>query len=63
MVELDEILKAIDRHKRPVLACAETALAPHAFKAFRKVFLDEFGNSGLVKDLHGLYGLERRKSR
>lgn len=63
MVLLEDILTAIDRRKGKVLLCAQTALAPPAFKAFRKLFLNEFGNSGLVKDLQGLYGSDRQKSR
>ena len=60
MVDLNSVLQIIDRRKHKVLLVAQSALAPEQFKAFRRVFLDEFGNSGLVKELQGLFGVDRR---
>ena len=62
MVELADILRPLDRRKQKILLAAETALSPEAFRAFRKLFLDELGYSGLVKDLQGLFGSDRQKS-
>lgn len=41
-----------------VLLIAQAALSENQFQAFRKLFLDEFGKSGLGKDLERL--LENR---
>jgi hypothetical protein len=63
MVELADVLDRIKPRMRKILLCAEASLSPEAYKPFRKLVLDEFGNSGLVKDLQGLYKSERQKSR
>lgn len=55
MVRLDDILDAINAHKNRVLLVAEASLPASQFGAFRKIVLDEFGNSGLVKDLQRLF--------
>jgi hypothetical protein len=63
MVDLADILRAIDRRKQKLLLFAEAALPPERFQPFRKLLLDELGNSGLVKDLRGLFGSDGSKSR
>jgi hypothetical protein len=39
-----------------LLLVAESALPPERFQAFRKLFLNEFGKSGLGQDLDRMYG-------
>ena len=63
MVELDEVLGAIDRRKGNILLFAEAAMLPHAFIAFRKLLLNELGNSGLGKELQVLFAADRKKAR
>jgi len=63
MVDLNSVLEAIDKRKRKVLLAAESSLGSQQFKAFRRLFLDEFGNSGLTKDLQGLDRMDRQNAR
>lgn len=55
MVMLDTIKKLIDSRKSKALLLAQTALPEHQYSAFRKLFLDEFGKSGLESDLERLF--------
>lgn len=55
MVTLDAITKLIDQRKNKVLLLAQMALPESQFSAFRKLFLDEFGKSGLESDLGRLF--------
>ncbi|WP_446809882.1 hypothetical protein ACH50O_21935 [Methylomonas sp. 2BW1-5-20] len=52
---LDTIKKLIDARKNKTLLLAQTALPEHQYSAFRKLFLDEFGKSGLESDLERLF--------
>lgn len=52
---LEEVLAAIDRKKARILLFAESSLPASQYQAFRKLVLDELGNSGLVSDLKRLY--------
>lgn len=51
MVTFDSVKTLIDPRKNKVLLFAEMALPKSQFLAFRKLFLDEFGKSGLESDL------------
>jgi hypothetical protein len=55
VVILEEVLAAIDRKKARILLFAESSLPATQYQAFRKLVLDELGNSGLVGDLKRLY--------
>jgi hypothetical protein len=63
MVTQDDIRKALAPRLNRVLLLAEAALAENQFRAFRRLLLDEFGNSGLHKDLEQLFDQNRRSER
>lgn len=47
----EEIERLINNHLNKLLLVAETALPASQFEAFRKFTLNEFGKSGLAKEL------------
>lgn len=51
MISFDDLATALAERKRRLLLVAETALPASQFAAFRKVLLDELGESGLLADL------------
>jgi hypothetical protein len=55
MVKKEEIEQAVRSHVNRVLLAAQIGLLPHQFDAFRKLCLDEFGNSGFGKDLEKIF--------
>ena len=55
MVMLNEVIDAIKPRINRVLLVAQSSLPEHQFQAFRKLVLDELGNSGLYKDLGRLF--------
>lgn len=48
---LPVLLEAIDARKNRALRYAQAALPESQFRAYRGLFLDEFGQSGLERDL------------
>lgn len=56
MVTKDLVDQLIRSRLNRVLTVAEAALEPKRFQAYRKLVLDEFGKSGLGKDLDRLFG-------
>ena len=54
MTRLQDIVELINPRKNRLLLCAEAALPERQFIAFRKLLLDELGNSGLIGDLEEL---------
>lgn len=48
---LAALLERLNFRKNRVLLLAQSSLPEHQFAAFRKLFLDEFGQSGLERDL------------
>ena len=56
MIQLDDIQALIEARKNRVLTCAQIGMSEFQFQAFRKIFLDEFGKSGLGSDLEKLFG-------
>jgi hypothetical protein len=48
---LDSLTDALNARKNRALRIAEAALPESQFRAFRSLFLDEFGRSGLEEDL------------
>jgi hypothetical protein len=53
VIGFDDLAAALAERKRRLLLVAETALPASQFAAFRKVLLDELGESGLLADLRG----------
>ena len=56
MIQLEDIQALIESRKNRVLTCAQIGMSEFQFQAFRKIFLDEFGKSGLGSDLEKLLG-------
>jgi hypothetical protein len=51
MVTQDQIISLVNARMKKILDFAELAMKPEKYKKFRKMTLDEFGKSGLVKEL------------
>ena len=51
MVDKEQIYQIINSRLTQVLLFAESSLSESQFQAFRKLTLDQFGKSGLYKDL------------
>lgn len=51
MVDKEQIYQIINSRLTQVLLFAESSLPQSQFQAFRKLTLDQFGKSGLYKDL------------
>jgi hypothetical protein len=47
----ERLTEALNARKNKALRIAEAALPESQFRAFRSLFLDEFGRSGLEEDL------------
>jgi hypothetical protein len=52
---LQQVLERLNARKNRVLLIAQSSLPEHQFRAFRQLFLDEFGKSGLEKELERLF--------
>ena len=63
MTAIEDIERRINMRLNNVLLVAEAALPPSQFLAFRKFALNEFGNSGLGKELERLLGENQHKAR
>lgn len=57
------ILELLNIRKNRVLQIAQASLPESQFKAFRQLFLDEFGKSGFEKDLERILTEKQRKER
>lgn len=51
MVSQDQIIQLVNARVKKILDFAELSLPQDKFLIFRKLTLDEFGRSGLVKEL------------
>lgn len=51
MILLDHLLQAVNARKNQALCLAQAALPQSQFTAFRGMFLDMFGRSGLEREL------------
>lgn len=60
---LPVILGLLNARKNRVLLLAQAALPEHQFKAFRTLVLDEFGQSGLEKELARVVAEDRHEER
>jgi hypothetical protein len=56
MTPLASVLELINARKNRVLLVAQAALTESQFKAFKTLFLDEFGKRGLESELVQLFG-------
>ncbi len=63
MVTLQLVLDILNTHKNRVLLVAQAALPESQFQAFRHLFLDEFGKSGLERELARLFTEDRNEDR
>lgn len=52
---LQQITALLNPHKNRVLQVAQSALPESQFSAFKKLFLDEFGQKGLESELANLF--------
>lgn len=59
MVTLAAILNALNSRKNRTLLLAQAALPEHQFKAFKTLFLDEFGQKGLESELARIFAEDR----
>jgi hypothetical protein len=57
------IVERLNARKNRVLLVAQSSLPESQFKAFRQIFLDEFGKSGLEKELAEVFAEKQRKER
>ena len=55
VIGLQTLITLINARKNKALLVAESSLPESQFKAFRKIFLMEFGEKGLEGELHKLY--------
>lgn len=60
VIALQTLIALINARKNKVLLVAESSLSESQFKAFRKLFLLEFGEKGLEGELQKIYA-ERNK--
>lgn len=57
------ILQLLNARKNRVLLVAQSSLPDSQYKAFRQIFLNEFGKGGLEKELEQVLAEKRRKER
>lgn len=59
MVNLGKVIELVNTRKNRVLLIAEASLPESQFKAFRKLFLGEFGDKGLEGELFEMFNSDR----
>jgi hypothetical protein len=55
MVNQEELIRLVNARMKKVLSFAELAMPEGKFETFKKLTFDEFGKSGLVKELERVY--------
>jgi hypothetical protein len=60
----NRVISLLNARKNRVLLIAQASLPEHQYQAFKKLFLDEFGDRGLEKELKPLlidqqHGMDR----
>lgn len=55
VIAVSVLIKMINARKSKVLTLAEASMSPQQFRAFRKLFLGEFGEKGLEGELQKLF--------
>ena len=63
MVIKEEIMDLVKAHVNRVLLFAESSLPESQFRAYRKLILDEFGQSGFGKELERIFSKEQGAGR
>lgn len=63
MVTLPIILEVINTRKHRVLLVAQAALPEHQYRAFKTLFLDEFGQKGLETELARVFTEDRQQGK
>ncbi len=63
MVTLQALLDLLSHRKNRVLLLAQSSLPDSQYQAFRRLFLDEFGKSGLERELARVFTEESAKDR
>ena len=58
---LDQLLEAVNARKNRALGMAEAALPESQFRAFRRLFLDEFGRNGLETELARIVAEDQKR--
>jgi hypothetical protein len=59
MVRLGQVIDLVNARKSRVLLIAEASLPECQFRAFRKLFLHEFGDKGLDRELMEIFNEDR----
>ena len=59
MVNLGQVIALVNVRKNRVLLIAEASLPDSQFRAFRKLFLGEFGDKGLEGELFEMFEKDR----
>lgn len=57
------IIELLNARKNRVLLVAQSSLPESQYKAFRQIFLNEFGKGGLEKELEKVIAEKQRKER
>lgn len=63
MILLQTIVDALNSRKNRVLLVAEASMPERQFKAFRKLFLCEFGRDGLERELVRIIEQDKERNR
>lgn len=63
MVTLQALLDLLSHRKNRVLLLAQSSLPDSQYQAFRRLFLDEFGKSGLERELARVFVEDGDKDR
>lgn len=63
VVALQTLLNLINARKNRALLLAESSLPESQFRAFRKMFLMEFGEKGLEGELQKIYAEQNKHDR
>ncbi|WP_188708446.1 hypothetical protein [Polaromonas eurypsychrophila] len=61
MMLLDHLLEAVNARKNRALLVAEASLSESQFRAFRRLFLDEFGRNGLETELARIVAEDQKR--
>ena len=63
VIALQTLIALVNARKNKALLVAESSLPESQFKAFRKIFLMEFGEKGLEGELQKLYAEQNNNDR
>jgi len=63
VIALQTLIALVNARKNKALLVAESSLPESQFKAFRKIFLMEFGEKGLEGELQKLYAEQTKNDR